>query len=176
MCFSVNLGEKREHFWQKGEYTLQVFCFGKPVVNLRFELGDKEIPYTYHRELVSRDTAVSARSFSGEEKRKEGEVLDRLYRLTGLRKVKEEITRICEYTDFIRIRRESGFCDDLPLLHLLFTGHPSAGKNTVGDYRRAILFFGNFVPWKGKSLRAGEFCAGRVCRRRTIGTESSERK
>lgn len=133
LCFSVNLGEKRKHFWQKGEYTIQVFCFGKSVVSLRFELGDKEIPYTYHRELVSRDTAVSARSFSGKEKRREGEVLDRLYRLTGLRKVKEEITRICEYTDFIRIRRESGFCDDLPLLHLLFTGHPSAGKNTVAE-------------------------------------------
>lgn len=133
LYFSVNWGEKREHFWQKGTYTIEVFCFGKPVVSLRFRVGDKEIPYTYQRELMTRDGAGVIPSLSGEEKKKKEEVLDRLYRLTGLRKVKEEITRICEYTDFIRIRRESGFCDDIPLLHLLFTGHPAAGKNTVAE-------------------------------------------
>ncbi|WP_298611564.1 hypothetical protein [uncultured Odoribacter sp.] len=132
LCFTVDLGEKREHFWEKGEYTIQVFCFEKPVLRLNFEIGDKDIPYAYPQELYRKDAVVSASAYSGNIVKKE-EVLDQLYRLVGLRKVKEEITRICEYADFIQMRRKSGFSDDAPLFHMLFTGCPSAGKNTVAE-------------------------------------------
>lgn len=56
-----------------------------------------------------------------------------MYRLVGLRKVKEEITRIIEYVEFIRLRRENGFSDTFPQLHLIFTGYPGTGKNTVAE-------------------------------------------
>ena len=59
------------------------------------------------------------------------EILDRLYHLVGLRKVKEEITWICEYVEFVRMRQQNGFSDQLKPMHMLFTGHPGTGKNTV---------------------------------------------
>ena len=57
--------------------------------------------------------------------------MDRLYRMEGLRKVKEEITRMVEYTEFVRLRQEYGFGDRFPSMHLIFTGHPGMGSHTV---------------------------------------------
>jgi len=58
-------------------------------------------------------------------------ILDKIYNLVGLRKVKEEITRVSEYADFIKLRRENGFTDDVQPFNMIFTGHPGTGKNTV---------------------------------------------
>lgn len=63
--------------------------------------------------------------------KKKDEIMDRLYRMEGLRKVKEEITRMVEYTEFVRLRQEYGFGDRFPSMHLIFTGRPGMGSHTV---------------------------------------------
>lgn len=136
LCFGVDLGGEIKNFWKEGEYTLRVVAFGCPVVSLDFMVGTKDIPYDYAAEVAAGNAGVMLRnSFLNatvETKDKE-HVLDTLYRLVGLRKVKEEITRICEYADFIKMRRENGFSDTFPAMHMLFTGRPGAGINTVAE-------------------------------------------
>lgn len=132
LCFGVDLGGQ-EDFIQAGEYTVVVSCFERVVLNLEFAVGNKDIPYDFEQEVladggqpVSRRPAVQA--YPAKDK---DEIMDRLYRLTGLRKVKEEITQIMDYAEFVCLRRENGFSDHFPAIHLIFTGHPGTGKNTV---------------------------------------------
>lgn len=134
LCFGVDLGNQ-EDFVTAGEYTLIVSCFGQVVLNLGFAIGQKDVPYDFEQEILAagrqpviRHTVTSVYSAKDKE-----EILDRLYRLVGLRKVKEEITRIIEYVEFVRLRRENGFSDHFPAMHLIFTGHPGTGKNTVAE-------------------------------------------
>ncbi|MDR1272972.1 MAG: AAA family ATPase [Odoribacteraceae bacterium] len=59
------------------------------------------------------------------------ETLAALYRLVGLREVKEEITRLRGLLEFVRMRRENGFNDEYPVANMLFAGNPGTGKRTV---------------------------------------------
>lgn len=59
------------------------------------------------------------------------EVLGALYKMVGLRKVKEEITWMTEYIEFVGMRRQNGFNDTLSPLNMFFSGHPGTGKNTI---------------------------------------------
>lgn len=130
LCFDTGLGESAEHFWQEGEYRLEVYAFGQLVIALHFCIGQKDIPYDYASE-ISHVVWGNAAVPGDRVPENRDEVLDRLYKLVGLRKVKEEITRICEYADFFQMRRENGFKDVLPAMHILFTGNPDTGIHAV---------------------------------------------
>lgn len=133
ICFAVDLGGGADGFWTEGEYTVLVTCFEQKILAFHFSIGDKDIAYRFDREILAGGTLpepAKRESGSGSGEGKE-EILDRLYRLVGLRKVKEEITRICEYAEFVRLRQENGFSTQSPMMHLVFTGHPGTGKNTV---------------------------------------------
>lgn len=130
LCFDAGLGESAEHFWQEGEYRLEVYAFGQLVIALHFCVGQKDIPYDYASE-ISHVVWGNGDTPADRVPENRDEVLDRLYKLVGLRKVKEEITRICEYADFFQMRRENGFKDVLPAMHMLFTGNPDTGIHAV---------------------------------------------
>lgn len=134
LCFAVDLGNQ-EDFVTPGEYTVMVSCFGQTVLKMGYGIGHKDIPYDFEQEILADGGEVAVKQnlnpvYTAKDK---DEILDRLYRLVGLRKVKEEITRIIEYVEFIRLRRENGFSDTFPQLHLIFTGYPGTGKNTVAE-------------------------------------------
>ena len=134
LCFAVDLGSQ-EDFVTPGEYTVMVSCFGQTVLKMGYGIGHKDIPYDFEQEILADGGEVAVKQnlnpvYTAKDK---DEILDRLYRLVGLRKVKEEITRIIEYVEFIRLRRENGFSDTFPQLHLIFTGYPGTGKNTVAE-------------------------------------------
>lgn len=146
LCFAVDLGGQ-ENFVEVGEYRLLVHCFGELLLDLEFSIGQKDVPYRFGQDLglgrLSDEKMVTDMPAAPESDKEA--LLDRLYHLVGLRKVKEEITRICEYTEFIRLRRQNGFQDPFPCIHMVFTGHPGTGKNTVAEmigqlfYRLGIL-------------------------------------
>lgn len=135
LCMALDLGGGQANFWKEGEYTLRVVAFNRSVLSLDFTIGDREIPYDYVAEVAAGGAGLPFRNslLTGALSKDKEEILDRLYRLVGLRKVKEEITRICEYASFIQMRRENGFSDVFPSMHLLFTGQPGSGKNTIAE-------------------------------------------
>lgn len=134
LCFGIDLGNDEE-FTVPGEYTVIVSCFGQVVLTLGFAIGSKDVPYDFEQEVLAGGGQpivrhVAPPAYSAKDR---DEIMDRLYRLVGLRKVKEEITQIMDYAEFVRLRRENGFSDRFPVMHLIFTGHPGTGKNTVAE-------------------------------------------
>lgn len=127
LCFAFDPGEGETGFWRKGHYRLEIYCFGHRVVDLTFLIGDKDVEYTYmpgvfrERPLLKKTTDRTV-------------LLEKLYQLVGLRKVKEELIRMYEYADFIRLRRENGLEDILKPMHLWFTGHPGVGREVVAAW------------------------------------------
>lgn len=144
--FVVDLSDERSGFWTAGSYTIMVSGFDQLMFTLPFNIGDKDVPYRFNREIqgitpISREEVSGNYSAKGKE-----EVLDRLYRLVGLRKVKEEITRMADYLEFIRLRQKNGFTSRFPAMHLVFTGHPGTGKNTVAEMVGELFYSLGILP------------------------------
>ncbi len=166
LCFAIDLGEGVGNFWEEDEYILILSCFDQLVLTLSFTVGNKEVPYRFESEILSggkrqpfMPLKATDRTVDSEQAIKDKEeVMDRLYQLAGLRKVKEEITQICNYAEFIQLRRQSGFSDDFPNMHMVFTGHPGTGKNTVAKlvgelfYKMGILTVDKITSCQRKDL------------------------
>lgn len=144
--FVVDLSGQKSGFWTEGSYTLMVSGFDQLMFSLHFSIGDKDVPYRFGQEIqgaVSRSPENVPGEYSAAGK---DAVLDKLYRLVGLRKVKEEITRIADYLEFIRLRQENGFSSRFPAMHMVFTGHPGTGKNTVAEMVGELFYELGMLP------------------------------
>lgn len=134
LCFGIDMGNA-EGLSEEGEYTMIVSFLGKVILNMPFIIGKQDVPYDFVQELtVENGRAQEAQdvlnNYSQEDR---DEIMDRLYRMVGLRRVKEEITRIVEYAEFIRLRKEHGFEARLSPMHLIFAGNSGMGKSTVAN-------------------------------------------
>ena len=134
LCFGIDMGNA-EGFSDEGEYTMIVSFFGQVILNLPFVIGKKDVPYDFEQEIaVGNNRTQEVQQASGSYSQKDrDEIMDRLYRMVGLRKVKEEITRIVEYAEFVRLRKEHGFEARLSPMHLIFAGSSGTGKSTVAN-------------------------------------------
>lgn len=126
LCFALDLGEGCPYFWLEGAYRLRVFAFGQLMLNIGFTVAREDEPYEYIGEAIAGRNSV-------EPAPDRNAVLDGFYQLVGLRKIKEEVTRICEYVDFVKMRRTNGFSDVLEPMHIRYTGNPGAGCRKVAE-------------------------------------------
>lgn len=140
LCFAIDLGAGVENFWEKGEYQVELLCFDQRVMKLKLVIGDQDIPYNFANEIAIQNGEVHERETLPVNPQDKEEALSRLYQLVGLRKVKEEITRIYEFAEFSRMRRENGFTDKHPLLNMIFMGNVGTGKHTVAGIVAEIFY------------------------------------
>jgi len=136
LCFAIDLGAGLENFWAKGEYKVELLCFDQSVTQLKFAIGDQDIPFNFSEELAM----VNGEPKNTGSSQDKEETLAKLYQLVGLRRVKEELTRICELVEFVKMRQENGFSDKLPLMNMLFMGNPGTGKHTVAEIIGEIFY------------------------------------
>lgn len=154
LCFALDLGAGLDNFWEKGEYRVEVVCFDQPVIQLEFAIGDQDLPYNFTDEIAAVNGLVHEEAGAPSTPRDKEEALSRLYQLVGLRKVKEEITRMYELAEFVKMRQENGFNDKLPVLNMILMGNPGTGKHTVAGivgkvlYHLGVLANGKVHPYK----------------------------
>ncbi len=140
LCFALDLGAGLENFWEEGEYRVEVSCFDQPVIQLEFAIGEQDVPYNFADEIAAVNGQVHEAAGMSSTPQDKEEALSRLYQLVGLRKVKEEITRVYELAEFVKMRQENGFSDKLPLMNMIFMGNPGTGKHTVAGIVGEILY------------------------------------
>lgn len=158
LCFAVDLGGKLEHFWETGSYTVELLCFDQVVLVLDFEIGTEDVPYRFNEEVVSMERTDTVHPGNDEKWMEKEDALEQLYQLVGLRNVKEEITRVNELVEFVKMRQENGFDDEFPPMHMLFMGNPGTGKSTVARligkifYKEGILSNGELHRYRREHL------------------------
>ena len=122
-----------------------MLCFDQPVIQLEFSIGEQDLPYTFTDEIAKVNGQVHKVAGVPSTPQDKEEALSRLYQLVGLRKVKEEITRMYELAEFVKMRQENGFNDKLPVLNMILMGNPGTGKHLITEitgemfYRLGVL-------------------------------------
>ena len=122
LCFALDLGAGLSNFWEEGKYRVEVLCFDQPVIQLEFSIGEQDLPYNFTDEIAGINGQVHEVAGEPSTPQDKEEALSRLYQLVGLRKVKEEITRMYELAEFVKMRQENGFNDKLPVLNMILMG------------------------------------------------------
>ena len=154
LCFALDLGAGLNNFWEVGKYRVDVLCFDQPVIHLEFSIGEQDLPYNFTDEIAEVNGQVHEVAGVPSTPQDKEEALSRLYQLVGLRKVKEEITRMYELAEFVKMRQENGFNDKLPVLNMILMGNPGTGKHLVTEitgemfYRLGVLANGKVHRYK----------------------------
>lgn len=154
LCFALDLGAGLSNFWEEGKYRVEVLCFDQPVIQLEFSIGEQDLPYNFTDEIAGINGQVHEVAGEPSTPQDKEEALSRLYQLVGLRKVKEEITRMYELAEFVKMRQENGFNDKLPVLNMILMGNPGTGKHLVTEitgemfYRLGVLSNGKVHRYK----------------------------
>lgn len=106
LCFALDLGAGLENFWVKGDYKMELSCFDQSVIRLEFSIGDQDVPYNFSEEIAFVNDQQQETSNETNLPQNKEEALSDLYQMVGLRRVKEEITKMYELAEFVKMRQE----------------------------------------------------------------------
>ena len=74
------------------------------MIHLEFSIGEQDFPYDFTDEIAEVNGQVHEVEGVPSTQQDKEEALSRLYQLVGLRKVKEEITRMYELAEFVKMK------------------------------------------------------------------------
>lgn len=157
LCFGVDLGAETVG---EGHYSLSMAFAGHILLHMNFSIGGEDIPYDFTDEITQSlgQTVVKNTNVGDKLLESKDDVMNSLYHLVGLRKVKEEITRMVEYAEFVALRHKYGLAVQSSPLHLIFTGHPGIGKNTIADIiGKLFVLFGVLRKSEVHSFKRNDF-------------------
>jgi SpoVK/Ycf46/Vps4 family AAA+-type ATPase len=152
--------------WPEDSYMVCVLFMDKPVALSRFEVGDYAVEGLYN---FMSPADFSKKSLPQEVLfyHKPHESIEELHlqirALVGLEDVKKKIQEYIHYIDFLRLRREFAFSEDLsPNLHTVLMGSPGTGKTTVARilakiYHKMGLLSTGILTEVGRNELVGQF-------------------
>ncbi len=135
ITFDSGYGSEGKDYWVPGNYGIEVVFMDTLIAVVPFEISNTHVeavgslPFTTGHGAATFIPSVGTQTKAPANYEEAKAELDALI---GLHAVKDQISEMATYLQFLKLRQENGFDESQKFtLHTVFTGNPGTGKTTV---------------------------------------------